>query len=36
MMGLPARKATKAALVARMEGHVLAEAALVGRYARQR
>ena len=36
MMGLPARGATKAALVARMEGHVLAEAELVGRYAKQR
>jgi Raf kinase inhibitor-like YbhB/YbcL family protein len=36
ILGLPARKARKAALVARMEGHVLARAELVGKYAKQR
>jgi Raf kinase inhibitor-like YbhB/YbcL family protein len=36
ILGLPERKATKAALVARMEGHVLARAELVGKYTKQR
>ncbi len=36
VLGMPARRATKAALLSQMRGHVLGQAELVGRYAKSR